>query len=163
MGEAREVMDGITAAIMSGDRAAIERLYAPDAVVEAPDAPRIEGATAIADYHLSLHRGFPDAGWESRSTIEVGDIAIDEGWFVGTHTDVLSTPDGDLPPTGKAVRARAFDILEVRDGRCVSHRMYYDQLDLMEQLGLAEAPAGAAPVPQPRNATDVAVEQPIIG
>ncbi|MBJ7450798.1 MAG: ester cyclase [Blastococcus sp.] len=162
MGQAREVMDGITAAIMSGDRAAIERLYASDAVVEAPDVPRIEGAAAIADYHLSLHRGFPDAGWESRSSIEVGDIAIDEGWFVGTHTDVLSTPDGDLPPTGRAVRARAFDICEVQDGRCVSHRMYYDQLDLLAQLGLAESTTGAAPVPQPRNATDAAVDQPII-
>lgn len=163
MGQAREVMDGITAAIMSGDRAAIERLYAPDAVVEAPDAPRIEGAAAIADYHLSLHRGFPDARFESRSTIEVGDVAIDEGWFVGTHTDVLSTPDGDLPPTGKALRARVFDILEVQDGRCVSHRMYYDQVDLLEQLGLAEPTAGAAPVPQPRSAADVAVEQPTPG
>ena len=64
MGQAREVMDGITAAILSGDRAAIERLYAPDAVVEVPDVPRIEGAAAIADYHLSMHRGFPDAGFE---------------------------------------------------------------------------------------------------
>jgi ketosteroid isomerase-like protein len=163
MGQAREVTDGITAAIMSGDRAAIERLYAPDAVVEAPDVLRIEGAAAIADYHLSLHRGFPDARWESRSTIEVGDVAIDEGWFVGTHTDVLSTPDGDLPPTGMAVRARVFDILEVRDGRCVSHRMYYDVLDFMAQLGLAGPTAGAAPVPQPRIATDEAVNQPIIG
>ena len=163
MGQAREVMDGITAAIMSGDRAAIERLYAPDAVVEAPDVPRIEGAAAIADFHLTLHRGFPDASWESRSTLEVGDIAIDEGWFVGTHTDVLSTPDGDLPPTGRAVRARASDILEVQDGRCVTHRMYYDQLDFLAQLGLAGSTAGAAPVPQSRIATDAAVEQPIIG
>ena len=163
MGQAREVMDGITAAIMSGDRAALERLYAPDAVVEAPDVPRIDGPAAIADYHLALYRAFPDGSFEFRSTIEVGDLAIDEGWFVGTHTDVLSTPTGDIPATGRTVRARAFDILEVQDGRCVSHRFYYDQLDFMAQLGLMEPPADAAPVPQPRNATDAAVEQPIIG
>ena len=163
MGQAREVMDGITAAIMSGDRAAIERLYAPDAVVEAPDVPRIEGASAIADYHLSLHRAFPDAGFEFRSTIEVGDIAIDEGWFTGTHTDVLSTPAGDIPATGKSVRARVFDILEVADGRCVSHRFYYDQLGFMEQLGLMEPAADAAPVPQPRSAAEGAAVQPTAG
>jgi ketosteroid isomerase-like protein len=57
-------MDGITVAVTSGDRDAIVRLYAPDAVVESPDGPRIEGAAAIADYHLSLKRAFPDASYE---------------------------------------------------------------------------------------------------
>ena len=161
MGQAREVMDGITAAVMSGDRDAIERLYAPDAVVEAPDGPRIEGAAAIADYHLSLTRAFPDASYESRSGFEVGGTAIDEGWFVGTHTGVLNTPAGDVPPTGKRLRVRACDILDVKDGVGVAHRFYYDQLDLMTQLGLAESTAGA--VPQPRTAAEETAEQPAAG
>jgi ketosteroid isomerase-like protein len=163
MGQAREVMDGITAAVTAGDRETLLRLYAPDAVVEAPDAPRIEGAAAIADYHLSLKRAFPDASYEYRSGFEIGDTAIDEGWFVGTHTDVLSTPDGDVPPTGKRLRIRACDIVEVRDGVAVAHRLFYDQLDLMTQLGLTDSGAEAGAVPAPRAAAEGAEERATTG
>ena len=163
MGQAREVMDGITAAVTSGDREALLRLYAPDAVVEAPDAPRVEGAAAIAEYHLTLQRAFPDASFEYRSTFEIGDVAIDEGWFVGTHTDVLSTPAGDVPPTGKHLRVRACDIVEVRDGVAVAHRFFYDQLDLMTQLGLTDSSAEAGSVPSPRSAVEGAEERATAG
>jgi ketosteroid isomerase-like protein len=164
MGQAREVLDGITAAALSGDRAAIQRLYAADAVVETPDVPRIEGPAAIADYHLALSHAFPDGTFVARSSFELGDVAIDEGWFEGTHTEVFSTPDGDIPPTGKRVRARACDILEARDGRCVSHRFYYDQLEFMVQLGLTEpAAAVLGSLPQPRAAAEGTVKQPTAG
>jgi predicted ester cyclase len=156
-------MDGITAAVTSGDRDAIVRLYAADAVVEAPDGPRIEGASAIADYHLSLKRAFPDASYEYRSGFEFGSTAVDEGWFVGTHTGVLSTPAGDVPPTGRRLRVRACDVLEVVDGVGVAHRLYYDQLEIMAQLGLTEPSAEAADVPPPRTAAEAAAEQPAAG
>jgi hypothetical protein len=45
----------------------------------------------------------------------------------------------------------------------VAHRLYYDQLDLMTQLGLAEPSTEAAGVPQPRAAAEAAAEQPAAG
>ena len=50
MGEAREITDRLLDAYIAGDRDALVRLYATDAVAETPDAPRIEGGTAIVDY-----------------------------------------------------------------------------------------------------------------
>ena len=152
MGQAREVMDRITDAVMSGQRDALEQLYATDAVAETPDAGRLEGSAAIADYLMSFKAAFPDASWESGSKYESGDTAIDEGYLVGTHTDVLSTPTGDVTPTGKRLRLRECDIVTVRDGVAVSHRFYYDQLDFMSQLGLTVSETGA--VPQPRAGAD---------
>ena len=163
MGQAREVIDRITSAVVSGDRDALLRLYAADAVVEAPDSPRIEGAAAIADYLLTFIRAFPDASFESVTNHESGDVAIDEGVFVGTHTGVLSTPEGDLPPTGRRLRLGECDVLTVENGVAVAHRFYYDQLALMEQLGLTEAGAGAGAVPQPRAAGEQAAAQPTAG
>jgi ketosteroid isomerase-like protein len=148
MGQARETMDHITEAIVAGDRDALRHLYADDAVGEAPDAGRLDGADAIVEYVMSLRRALPDLSWEARATFEDADSALDEGWIVGTHTETLSTPEGDLPPTGRPLRLRECDAITVRDGRAVSHRFYYDRLDLASQLGLTES--GTAAVPAPR-------------
>jgi ketosteroid isomerase-like protein len=158
MGQAREVMDRITNAVMSGDAAALEQLYAADAVAETPDAGRLDGRQAVIDYLLSFKTAFPDASWESRAAYEVGDTAIDEGYLVGTHTGVLSTPDGDLAPTGRHVRLRDCDLVTVKDGMAVAHRFYYDSLDFMTQLGVTQGAGGAA-VPTQRVSTEQASER----
>jgi ketosteroid isomerase-like protein len=143
MGQAREVMDGITNAVVMGDEAALRQLYAADAVAETPDVGRIQGGGAIAEYLMSFPRAFPDASWEALATHECDDTAIDEGWFVGTHTGALSTPDGEIAPTNKRLRLRECDVLTVKDGVAVSHRFYYDQLEFMTQLGLMESTTSA--------------------
>lgn len=156
MGRAREIMDLITDAVMAGDREALMRLYASDAVAETPDAGRLEGREAIADYLVTFKPAFPDLSWEAVSQHENGDTAIDEGYFAGTHTGVLSSPDGDVPPTGRSLRMRECDLVTVSDGVAVSHRFYYDQFAFMSQLGLMESGSavGAGAVPEPRAGTD---------
>ena len=163
MGRAREVMDLLTDAVMAGDRDALGRLYAPDAVAETPDAGRLEGREAIIDYLVTFKPAFPDMSWEAVSQHEIGDTAVDEGYFVGTNTGVLSSPGGDMPPTGRSIRVRECDLVTVSDGVAVSHRFYYDQLEFMSQLGLMESGAGAGSgaVPQPRVGTDQQAEAPV--
>lgn len=143
---------------MAGDRDALVRLYASDAVAETSDAGRLEGREAIVDYLVTFKPAFPELSWEPVSQHEIGDTAIDEGYFVGTHTGVLSSPDGDMPPTGRSLRMRECDLVTVSDGVAVSHRFYYDQLAFMSQLGLMEsdsgAGVGAGAVPEPRPDTD---------
>lgn len=159
MGQAREIMDRITAAAMAGDAAALEQLYAADAVAETPDAGRLDGREAILEYLLSFQRAFPDASWESRAKYESGDTAIDEGYVIGTHTGVLSTPQGDVPPTGRNLRLRDCDLIVVKDGVAVAHRFYSDGLEFMSQLGLAEPAAGATAVPAQRSGDDRASQE----
>jgi ketosteroid isomerase-like protein len=154
MGQARETMDHLTAAVMSGDRETLEQVYAADAVAETPDVPRLQGGAAIVDYLLTFKRAFPDASFESARKYEAGDTAIDEGYFVGTHTGPLSTPEGEVPPTGRNVRLRECDILQVADGVAVAHRFYYDQLDFLSQLGLMASQSDPGAVPQPRAGAD---------
>ena len=160
MGRAREIMDLLTDAITAGDREALRRLYAPDAVAETPDAGRVEGREAIVDYLVTYKPAFPDMSWEGVSQYEIGDTAIDEGYFLGTHTGVLTSPGGDVPPTGRNVRVRECDLVTVRDGLAVSHRFYYDQFDFMAQLGLRESDAAAGGVPEPRAGTEQRAGEP---
>jgi ketosteroid isomerase-like protein len=143
VGEAREVMDRLTDAVMSGDLDALKSLYAPDAVAETPDQGTVPGRDQIAAYLGEFATAFPDASWEYRSKYETGDTAIDEGFFVGTNTGSMTGPNGEtIPPTGKRIRARECDVATVQNGVITSHRFYFDTLDWLTQLGLApESPA----------------------
>jgi ketosteroid isomerase-like protein len=137
MGQAREVMDRATGAFFTGDFDAAARCYAPDAVAVTPDAGELHGPDQIIDWIRHTLGAFPDARYELASSHEAGDVAIDEGWLVGTNTGPLLTPSGDeLPATGRRLRLRSCDVARVSGDRITRHDFYFDQMDFLGQLGL---------------------------
>jgi ketosteroid isomerase-like protein len=139
MGQAREAMDRVTKAMMSNDLEALRSLYAEDVEAVTPDQGTITGREAILAYFAGLATAFPDASFESLHKHEVADTAIDEGYFTGTNSGPIETADGQsIPATGQQVRVRECDVATVRDGVITSHRFYFDQMEYLSQLGLAE-------------------------
>ena len=137
MGQAREVTDQLTDAVMKGDHERVMALHADDAVTVAPDGGELIGRQAAGAYLAGLRAIFPDAAYRTLYAYEDGDTAIDEGIVTGTHTEPLPVPGQDpIPPTGKSVRFRMADVTTVRDGRIVSHRFYFDQMEILTQLGV---------------------------
>ena len=136
-GTARDLMDRMTAATVAHDLDALQALYAPDCVIETPDAGTLHGRQGLATWMGQFLNAFPDMSWEHAYGHETGEVAIDEGWVVGTNTGPLPMPTGEeLAPTGKPIRIRGCDIATVANGQIVSHRFYYDQLELLTQLGI---------------------------
>jgi ketosteroid isomerase-like protein len=133
---AREVMDRMTAAFVKQDFDAVAKVYAADAVVVTPEG-EIHGREAITDYFRRQATAVPDSTYELVERHDAGNVAIDEGYWVGTNTGPVSMPSGQtLPATGRPLRLRACDIATVDGGMVVHHHLYYDQLDMLEQLGL---------------------------
>ena len=64
----------------------------------------------------------------------VGDVAVEEGTFTGTHDGVLHTPSGDIPATGRAVSVDYVQVLRFRDGKHASFNLAFDRLLMREQL-----------------------------
>jgi ketosteroid isomerase-like protein len=142
MGQPRELMDKVTEAILGGNVEALRDLYAPDAVGTTPDAGTLHGVDAIIDYQRGAVEAFSDMAYDSEAAYETEDCAIDQGEMVGRHTGPLQLPDGtSIPATGKQLRVRSVDIAKVEGGRIVRHDFYFDQLEMLSQLGLMEAPA----------------------
>jgi ketosteroid isomerase-like protein len=132
-------MDRITAAVVAGDTDAMERCYAENAVAQTPDLGTITGRAEVVKYVNGFSTAFPDAHFELIGMHEAGDVAVDEGYFLGTHTGPLELPDGQtVEPTGKEMRIRECDVVVVADGQIVEHRFYYDQMEFALQLGLIE-------------------------
>ncbi|WP_155055370.1 ester cyclase [Streptomyces blattellae] len=138
MGEARDVMDRLTDAVTSTpDLKALAELYAEDAVAITPDGGEIHGRDHIVEYWRQMTDAVPEGTYEPVYSYEIGDTAIDEGFFSGKNTGPIQLPSGEsLPATQKEIRLRGVDFATVRDGRIVSYRLYFDQMEFLEQLGL---------------------------
>jgi ketosteroid isomerase-like protein len=135
-GEARRVFDRMTKAVVNHDVEALAGVYAADAIASSPDG-EIRGRDQILAYLKQFLDAFPDLTWEPLHSHESGNTAVDEGFIVGTHTEALTMPNGEtIPATGKKVRFRECDAITVEDGLITSHRFYYDQMDVLGQLGL---------------------------
>ena len=74
--------------------------------------------------------------------VEIDNLIPSPGYVVaefiarGTHTGPLSTPKGELPPSGKSVEFRLCDLIRIRDRRAYGSRIYFDMLTLLRQFGV---------------------------
>ena len=113
-------------------------------VVDVPSGMTFHGPEGLKQFLSGFATALPD------STVEVTNvIATDEGAAVefigrGTHTGVLHTPAGDIPPTGRKVELCFCDVYQIRDGKIARHASYYDALGFMQQLGVIPAPGQAS-------------------
>jgi ketosteroid isomerase-like protein len=116
-------------------------LFSPDVVTGVPDAGRLPGIEPFIAYGQAFLRAFPDGRIHGDRYVESADRIVVEGRFTGTNTGPLLTPAGELPPTGRAMVLPFADVFRVADGRIAEHRVYYDTLGLLAQLGLTPEPA----------------------
>ena len=82
---------------------------------------------------------FPDGRLETSGILVKGSVAAAEGRFIGTHTGVLRTPAGDVAATGRQVDLRWMSAYQVRGDELASEHLYFDQAELLGQLGLMPA------------------------
>ena len=135
MSEARDISDRYTEAMKAHDADALGALYADDGVYSEP-AGEFRGREAMVQYWERFFTAFPDLDPRDEFKAESGDTAINEWSMSATNSGPLETPEGTIPATGKRVTLRGCDVLTVREGRIRSHRVYYDQMGLLTQLGL---------------------------
>jgi predicted ester cyclase len=143
MADTKSVADAAVAAFNAHDEAAMRAMYADNAVLEAPGGVHLEGPDACSAYGMVWLRAFPDATLTVHNQVIAGDSAVHEFTFDGTHTDTLSAPSGDVPATNRHLTGRGTEIIRVADDKVVSHHLYFDQVDVMSQLGLMPEPATA--------------------
>jgi len=143
MADTKSVADAAISTFNDHDETGIRALYAENAVFEAPGDVRVQGADACAEYVLVWQRAFPDAKLVLQRETIAGDTAVHEFTFEGTHTDTLASPVGDIPATNRSLVGRGCEVIEVADGKIRSFRLYFDQVQIMTQLGLMPEPATA--------------------
>jgi steroid delta-isomerase-like uncharacterized protein len=141
---AREAFERGTATFNAHDIEGFAKVLADDVVFKAPGGMHGEGKAACAAFFGSWFTAFPDTHVDVQAVHIMDDVAVEEGTFTGTHNGVLSSPMGDVPPTGRFVKVDYIQVLRFRDGKHLSFNLMFDRLMMLEQLGLVPAPAEAA-------------------
>jgi steroid delta-isomerase-like uncharacterized protein len=136
MADPREVGAKFVEAFNAHDEDKIRELNGESVVFEAPGEVHVEGRDAATEYAMAWVRAFPDARLTVKNELVTGDWVAQEFTFEGTHEGPLSSPAGDIPATHKRLNGRGVQIFKVEGDVVTDTRLYYDQVQVMTQLGL---------------------------
>jgi predicted ester cyclase len=108
---------------------------------EDPRCPEpLAGAAALAGHARRLWRAFPDARVNATGDrLAGGAYACAPCKVLGTHRG----PIGRLAPTGREIEVHAVVYAELRDGRLLRVRAFYDVWEAARKLGLLPRPGTA--------------------
>lgn len=104
--------------------------------LEAPGGLRLLGRDAADAIWATWNDAFPDNRLEVVSIHADDRGGAQEGRFIGTHSGTLRSPAGEIPATGRSVDARFCGVYEFDQGKVTSFHLYFDQVDMMMQLGM---------------------------
>jgi len=131
----KAVVQRFREALDAGDLEGAMAVFAPNAVVHMASAPEplsMEGFKQLGQVLLSAFTG-------STTTVEdmiaEGDKVVSRLTFRGAHTgDMMG-----IPPTGKSVAISEIIIDRLADGKIVESWRLFDQMAMMQQMGLIPA------------------------
>jgi steroid delta-isomerase-like uncharacterized protein len=126
-------------ALNAGDLEAAGAYFADDVETITPGGT-LRGKEAFTALGEGFLKAVPDMRHEIVRTFEDGDTIVVEGVYSGTQTGPLESPQGTLPPSGNAFAFPYVDVLQTKDGKCVSHRVYWDNVTFLAQIGAIPAP-----------------------
>ena len=116
-----------------------------DATLETFDHPRYEliptgevhdGPEEVMAYFEETRRAFPDQRNELLALHHADDAVLVEAVIRGTHKGPLRS----LPPTGREFELPILAIFMFDGDRLLCERVYFDQLTVLRQLGVARDP-----------------------
>jgi predicted ester cyclase len=143
MADARQVGADFVAAFNDHDESRIRELNAENTVFEAPGDVHVEGREAATQYAMAWLNAFQDARLTVKNELASGDWVAQEFTFEGTHEGTLSGPAGEIPATHRRLNGRGVQIFQVEGDTVVDTRLYFDQVQVLTQLGLMPEPAPA--------------------
>ena len=111
--------------------AAFDALCAPDIVLHNASMT-IQGYPAYKQFITMYFTAFPDLHITIEDMIAEGDTVVVRTTFHGTHKGDLM----GIPPTGKQATTTGISIFSVANGKAVEQWANYDDLGLMQQLGV---------------------------
>lgn len=112
-------------------------VYAPSAVHHQPGNDPVHGPKEIAQFIAVLHTAFPNFKMEiTRTLIDANEFV--HGWTcTGTHKGQYM----GVPPSGRRVEVHGLTIGRISHGRIQEETVYFDRLELLQQMGAVPAPA----------------------
>ena len=110
----------------------LDEVYAPDVVWHNPDQ-EVRGIEEARRFIAMFKTAFPDMSATVEDVVAEGDKVVTRVTLRGTHQGEVEEFG---PPTGRRGEAQGITIHRLEDGKIVEEWNSYDNLSLMQQLGL---------------------------
>ena len=120
-------------AVNDHDLTKVRELFHPDYTYLGADGVEQQGREAGVAQVAGFLTAFPDLRLDLDHRHACGEVSVLEATARGTHRADL----GPIPATGKTIQLGLCDVVEVRDGKVYREREYFDQMTMMQQLGVA--------------------------
>src|SRR3979411_992556 len=144
MADLKQIAQENINAFNAHDANAVAELAHPDVAATAPGPTgrsELRGREAVKGYNQSWFNAFPDARVRSTNDVISGDYIVQEGTFEGTNTGPCQSGAGSVPALRGTLKGQFCQIIRTKDGQIVSSNLYFDQVQVLTQLGLMPAPA----------------------
>jgi steroid delta-isomerase-like uncharacterized protein len=116
------------------DQTVYREMMAPDFVAHLAFGP--QDRETFLQHSSAFTQAFSDITIQVREQAAEGDLVMTRMVWGGTHTGEFR----GLPATGKQITISAFLTERIRDGKVVEHWSLFDQMSLMQQLGVIPPP-----------------------
>lgn len=117
-----------------------DEIFAPDARFHGTGFPPGTGPEVMKEDARTYSSAFRIDSLTRDLELAEGDLVAHHWSFTGTHIGDLA----GIPPTGRQVSIAGTDTFRVRDGRIVDFYQDWDQLGMLQQLGVIPATQPAA-------------------
>jgi predicted ester cyclase len=116
-----------------GDVSAADRAFAPECIIHVAGSPDPNlGLMGFKQMMAGLLAAFPDLRITIEDQVVAGDKVTTRWTAEGTHTGPL----GEVKPTGKRMKVDGLILDRVVGDRVVERWEQWDQMGMMQQLGL---------------------------
>ncbi len=127
-----------------GNLAVVDEIGDPNGVAHVVGAPDLRGAEATKQFITVYRTAFPDLHITIEDQVAEGDKVVTRWSSSGTHKGDLM----GIAPTGKKTQVTGISIDRFAGGKSVEDWTNWDQMGLMQQLGVVPA---AVPAPAARR------------
>lgn len=126
--------------VNKGNQAVADELVAVDFVDHNPLPGLPPGREGFKLSFVAFRGAFPDMNYAIEDVVAEGDRVVVRRRATGTHRGELM----GIPPTGKHIVVAGVDIFRVKEGKLAELWLSWDQLGMMQQLGVVPLPNARA-------------------
>jgi steroid delta-isomerase-like uncharacterized protein len=109
-------------------------------VAESEALGKVHGRDGARQMVTTLLQAFPDLHIEAAQILVSGNHVVTTAMVTGTHKGTFA----GVPATNKKVHWHSCNVIEIKNGKAISSRIYADNVSLMRQLGVLPVPKAAA-------------------
>lgn len=142
MGAALDVVLRSDEGYEAQDAAAVRATLSADVEWTIPGAV-FSGIDQVMGLFEGFWEAFPDMHLAHIRTLEDGGFVVVRATASGTHLGTLHTPEGEIPPTKRRMEVQYSEHYQVSGGLIVGGWLFFDRLELLEQLGVNQVASNA--------------------